>query len=436
MSEAVMTQTRQRKLHYRGRGSQVLIYLGKLLRGFVYQNDWKVMPMAALIAGLVSMVVRRDFFLTMEGTIKGAFALTCVAIWNGCFNSIQVVCRERDIIKREHRSGLHISAYIFAHMIYQAGLCLLQTIITLYVCKMTGMQFPDGKALFTPWLIVDIGITVFLITYSSDMLSLWVSCITRSTTTAMTVMPFILIFQLVFSGGIFTLPQWAVKVSAVSISNYGLKCITSQADYNSLPLVTGWDSIMKVEKQELSTTITLGEVMDFLQREDLPPVHDFRAREYQIPTMEKVFAAFNIDPNSNIGGTSFTFNELLALADASQAAAAEDPKAGTEIAPADEQPATFKIGQVIDTLANITEEQGLRDESYNFSTNVGQLLDLIGREKAETYVKTMTADANRKAFYAHTRDNVLTYWMPMCLFIAAFAILSVIFLEFVDKDKR
>ena len=194
MSEAVMTETRQHKLHYRGRGSQVLIYLGKLLRGFIYQSDWKVMPLAALIAGLVSMVVKRDFFLTMEGTIKGAFALTCVAIWNGCFNSIQVVCRERDIIKREHRSGLHISAYILAHMVYQAGLCLLQTIITLYVCQTTGMQFPDGKSLFTPWLLVDIGITVFLITYASDMLSLWVSCITRSTTTAMTVMPFILIF--------------------------------------------------------------------------------------------------------------------------------------------------------------------------------------------------------------------------------------------------
>ena len=434
MSEAVMTGTRQQKLHYRGRGSQIFIYLGKLLRGFVYQSDWKVMPLAALIAGLVSMVVRRDFFLTMEGTIKGAFALTCVAIWNGCFNSIQVVCREREIIKREHRSGLHISAYIFAHMVYQAGLCLLQTIITLYVCKTTGMQFPDGKSLFTPWLIVDIGITVFLITYSSDMLSLWVSCVTRSTTTAMTVMPFILIFQLVFSGGIFTLPEWAVKVSAISISNYGLKCITSQADYNTLPLVTGWDSIMKVEKQELSTTITLGEVMDFLQREDLPPIHDFREREYQVPTMEQVFAAFNIDPDAKLGESQFSFNQLMMLSE--QAAAVRDALPTKEITPADEQPTTFKIGQVIDTLAKITEEQGLRDESYNFSTTVGQVLDLIGREKAETYVKTMTADANRKPFYEHSRENVLTYWLPMCLFIAFFAILSVIFLEFVDKDKR
>ena len=377
MSEAVMTETRQHKLHYRGRGGQVLIYLGKLLRGFIYQSDWKVMPLAALIAGLVSMVVKRDFFLTMEGTIKGAFALTCVGIWNGCFNSIQVVCRERDIIKREHRSGLHISAYIFAHMVYQAGLCLLQTIITLYVCKTTGMQFPDGKSLFTPWLVADIGITIFLITFASDMLSLWVSCITRSTTTAMTVMPFILIFQLVFSGGIFTLPSWAVKVSAISISNYGLKCIATQADYNSLPLVTGWDSIMKVENQELKTTVTLGQVMDFLQRDDLPMIHDLREREYSVPTTEQIMSAFNIAPDSRFGDSPLSYKQMLSLADA--ALTAENAAGTTEIAPTEEERPTFNIGQVIDVMAEITEEQGLRDEEYNVSTTVGQLLDLVGR---------------------------------------------------------
>ena len=122
---------RQMAIRHRGRGAQVLIYFGKLLRMFVYQNDWKVLPMAALIAGLVGMVVRNKFFINMEGTLMGAFAMVCVCIWNGCFNSIQVICRERDVIKREHRSGMHISSYIVSHMMYQAQLCLAQTIVTL-----------------------------------------------------------------------------------------------------------------------------------------------------------------------------------------------------------------------------------------------------------------------------------------------------------------
>ena len=98
------------KIRRRGRGSQIFIYLGKQLRFFVNQSDWKVIPMAAVIAALVSMVIRKKFFVTMEGSLIGGFALTCVAIWNGAFNSIQSVCRERAIIKREHRSGMHVSS--------------------------------------------------------------------------------------------------------------------------------------------------------------------------------------------------------------------------------------------------------------------------------------------------------------------------------------
>ena len=131
MAEVQAKSQRQMLIRHRGRGAQVRIYLGKMLRMFIYQNDWKVLPMAALIAGLVGMVIRTRLFVNMEGTLMGAFALVMVCIWNGCFNSIQVICRERDVIKREHRSGMHISSYIVSHMLYQALLCLAQTAVTL-----------------------------------------------------------------------------------------------------------------------------------------------------------------------------------------------------------------------------------------------------------------------------------------------------------------
>ena len=206
MAEKNMGDVRRRfRARHRGRIEQVWIYLGKLLRMFIYQSDWKVLPMAALIAGLVGMVISRGMFRNMERTLMGAFALVCVCIWNGCFNSIQVICRERDVIKREHRSGMHISSYICAHMLYQLLLCMAQTGVTLYVLRTVGVKFPD-QGLFTRWLIVDMGISMLLITYASDMLSLWVSALAHTTTTAMTIMPFVLIFQLVFSGGMLTLP--------------------------------------------------------------------------------------------------------------------------------------------------------------------------------------------------------------------------------------
>ena len=35
---------------HRGRIAQIPIYLGKDFRMFIFQNDWKVLPMSALIA--------------------------------------------------------------------------------------------------------------------------------------------------------------------------------------------------------------------------------------------------------------------------------------------------------------------------------------------------------------------------------------------------
>ena len=75
MAETNVKKTsRHIAIRHRGRGAQVWIYLGKLIRMFIYQSDWKVLPMAAIIAALVGMVIRKRLFITMEGTLMGGFA--------------------------------------------------------------------------------------------------------------------------------------------------------------------------------------------------------------------------------------------------------------------------------------------------------------------------------------------------------------------------
>ena len=59
MSEMSMkTNRRERTFRHRDRLSQVPIYLGKQFRFFINESDWKVIPMAAVIALLVAVVVR------------------------------------------------------------------------------------------------------------------------------------------------------------------------------------------------------------------------------------------------------------------------------------------------------------------------------------------------------------------------------------------
>ncbi|MCR5674375.1 MAG: ABC transporter permease [Lachnospiraceae bacterium] len=253
---------------HRGRCAQTLIYLGKLFRMFIFQNDWKLLPMSAIIAGLVSFAVGGNLFKTMEGTLTGAFALSCVCIWNGFFNSIQVICRERAIVKREHRAGMHISSYITAHMIYQALLCAAQAAITIQVCRLTEVAFPE-KCLFTSMPLVDMGITIFLATYCADMLALMVSSFAHTTTAAMTVMPFLLIVQLLFSGSFFSLPANVMPLSNLTISKWGLTAICAQGDYNSLPMVSIWNSAVKMKDVEVEGEKPLLEVLQYIERNDL-----------------------------------------------------------------------------------------------------------------------------------------------------------------------
>lgn len=247
-------------LRHKGRLAQTRIYFGKCIRMFVYQNDWKFLPISALIAAVVTFVVGTNMFETQEGTQLGVFALTCVCVWNGFFNSIQVVCRERDIVKREHRAGVRMSSYIFAQMLYQLLLCLAQTVVTLLICSVAGIHLPE-TGVITRWGMVDMGITILLTTYAADMMALMVSCLVRTTTTAMTTMPFLLLFQLVFSGGFFKLEGAAEKVQYVTLSHWGMNSLCAIGRYNEQPMVSAWNMLVKFKNIEVEGQTPLKDLL-------------------------------------------------------------------------------------------------------------------------------------------------------------------------------
>ena len=373
------------KRRYRGRIGQVQIYLGKLLRMFLYQNDWMVLPMAALVAGLVGIVIRWRLFRSMEGTLVSSLAVACVCLWNGCFNSIQVICRERDVIKREHRSGMHISSYIAAHMIYQALLCLLQTGITVYVLTITGVRFPD-HSLFQGGFLPEFFVSLFLITYAADMMSLWISAICRSTTTAMTVMPVMLILQLVFSGGMMSLPPRLEPVTDYIISNVGLKLIAAEADYNHLELTTAWNTVASMRNNELKGSFTVGDVVDQLEDSENPTIKKLR--------------------------------EVVVLS-------------------GDPFPKEITVGDIADQMsADNPDAADLRKEEIKYDTTFGDLLKIVGEDKVRSYIVENSSKAARNPDYDYKQDNIGGYWVTLLLFAAAYALLAMITLEFIDMDKR
>ena len=145
----------------------------------------------------------------------------------------------------------------------------------------------------------------------------------RSTTTAMTLMPFLLIFQLVFSGSYFDLSGAAMKLTDLTISKWSLTALCSQGNYNELPMVSVWNSIFKMKD-----IVVDGE----------KPVLD---------------------------------------------------------------------------LLRMVEKRGMREE----------------------FLKT-TAGYNQNPAYIMSMDNVLKCWSVLIIFALAFAIVGLVALEYIDRDKR
>ena len=487
MSEANTTGTkRTRRIRHIGRGRQVRIYLGKQFRFFINESDWKVLPMAAIIAGLVAMVIRNRFFVNMEGSLIGGFALTCVAIWNGCFNSIQAVCRERAIIKREHRSGMHISAYIAAHMIYQFLLCMAQTVLTMAVLRMLEVPIPEGfgSGRITPFMIADIGISMLLVSYASDMMSLFLSSISRTTTGAMTLMPFVLIIQLVFSGGIIPLPQWTRPISDFTISNYGIRAITAQGGYNELPMTAVWNTVSGMRNNEIEVTVTVGDVLDKL---DSPVVEKQRDREilkaYTVGEVADILnsadeylhlrdkeisrsvtlreisdAILTNDALKDIRGWkvtgTLTLGDLLTVLEQEpEAAELLDTEIGGTMtlgqvldtlhaeelvrASSDVQvnrPVT--VGAVVDFLKNNDALKQQRDRAVTLKVTLGEVLEFFGEENVKELIEQKTAAAAYKKEYESSAVNIMENWFMLCVFALVFALLATIALELIDKDKR
>ncbi len=218
-------------------GKQIPVYLAKNYRLFMNQRDWKFILIAAVIGFLVCAVVGNDMFRTYEDTESGFFAIISAGIWIGIFNSIQTVCKEHETIASEYRAGLHISAYILAHIIFEFAVCFIQAALLTGICFL-WVDFPAHHVLLGAAL-PEYFITLFLIVWASDIMGLMVSSVSSTPNVAMTAMPFLLILQLVMSGVLFRLSGWAKYIAYITCSKWGMSALGCIGNLNDPDLPLG-----------------------------------------------------------------------------------------------------------------------------------------------------------------------------------------------------
>lgn len=211
--------------------TQIWVYARKFYR--TQQRDSLIsIIMGIVIAGVVVWITGEDMFTTYESTKFGFFSLVSACIWIGIFNSIQLICREKnDIVKDELDKGLYASSYVAAHFTFQLLLCFLQSIIMMLICW-NKIDFPKDGLIFGRSFF-DYFVTVFLIIYAADALALIISAAVSTPVIAMTVMPLVLIIQLVMSGVLFSLSGAANKIASLTISKWGMAAMGSIGNLNS-----------------------------------------------------------------------------------------------------------------------------------------------------------------------------------------------------------
>ncbi|MCL2227866.1 MAG: ATP-binding cassette domain-containing protein [Oscillospiraceae bacterium] len=194
-----------------------------------------IFAQAPLLALLISFVANGYQFYDFRMTRSLLFALSCSAFWVGILNSIQEICKERNIIKREYMAGLRLDSYIFSKLAVMAIVCAVQSIMIVTVfAVMVGL--PRSGVLMGAYFEI-LGAT-FLTALSASALGIFISSLFKNADRAMTVAPLLLMPQLLFSGMIFELSGLTNVLSYAVICRWSMQSLGTTSNLNALYTIT------------------------------------------------------------------------------------------------------------------------------------------------------------------------------------------------------
>ena len=188
--------------------------------------------MTAFIIVITCVAVKKDVFDTYSATKACLFSVLMCCIWSGLFNSIALFFSERSYLPADLNKFLHVSTYITANFTIQLFLCAVESIVSAVLFSLF-FDF-DSVCVVIGNRTVDFFITFFLITLSADILGLLVGMMINDINSIMTVVPIILIAQLLLSGCLFDLEGIMEKAANFTTARWGFYALGSVADLNSM----------------------------------------------------------------------------------------------------------------------------------------------------------------------------------------------------------
>jgi ABC-type multidrug transport system ATPase subunit/pSer/pThr/pTyr-binding forkhead associated (FHA) protein len=175
-------------------------------------------------------------FVSVAGLVL--FVLVLAVSWVGANNSIREIAGEVPILRRERAVGLSFSAYVTSKALVLSGLTIVQSIVI--VSLALGRQRGPVSAVLLGWGRGELIVVVTLAGLAAMALGLLISALAGTPERATSLLPMVLILQLLLSAGIM-LPEIVDKpvlreASVFSSAHWGVAGAASTTDINNLQI--------------------------------------------------------------------------------------------------------------------------------------------------------------------------------------------------------
>ena len=188
-------------------------------------------PVIAIILGIVAganVFEPGHKFSTAQQVL---FMLGISGVWLGTNNAAREITKENPIYLRERLVNLRVFPYIMSKVVVLSLLSLVQSFLLVGIILITSGAPPRG-ALFPAAFELIVG--VWLTAMAGIGIGLLVSAIASNTDKAVSIVPIILIPQIILSGMIFALPGATKDLSFLTVSKWSLDSLGTSAGIDQL----------------------------------------------------------------------------------------------------------------------------------------------------------------------------------------------------------
>jgi ABC-type multidrug transport system ATPase subunit len=180
------------------------------------------------VALLAALVAPSPLNWDLQGGATTMLVLGCSVVWFGMINSVREIVKERPIWQREQLAGALVASYLASKTAVLGVLAFFQS-ITIIICLMLTLGLPHGP-IGVP--IITILITLWLGNLAGISTGLLVSALAPNSDRAMSIVPYLLIPQLVLSGALFKLGDLSV-ISFIIASRWSVAGLGGIAGVNA-----------------------------------------------------------------------------------------------------------------------------------------------------------------------------------------------------------